>query len=118
MVKAVENGKLHQPRLPMLLRMADMLGLRDLAALTGDQSLPVATLVRSNAAIGQPVGTVGNVGRQSSQDSCARAGIGVGSWSRVDSLRQLKVGVVRGQAMQCLAVQGAHHTQQVAWRHV
>lgn len=40
-VKAVENGRLQQPRLPMLLRLAEALRVRDLAELTGDQSMPV-----------------------------------------------------------------------------
>ncbi|GAB2755210.1 helix-turn-helix domain-containing protein [Amycolatopsis magusensis] len=35
-VKAVENGRLQVPRLPMLLRIADALGLNDLAVLTGN----------------------------------------------------------------------------------
>lgn len=35
-VKAVENGRLQVPRLQMLLRIADALGLKDLAVLTGN----------------------------------------------------------------------------------
>lgn len=45
-VKAVEAGRLQQPRLPMLLRLADVLNLPDLAELTGDQSVEVASLAR------------------------------------------------------------------------
>jgi transcriptional regulator with XRE-family HTH domain len=40
-VKAVETGRLQQPKLPMLLRVAEALRVRDLAELTGDQSMPV-----------------------------------------------------------------------------
>ncbi|GGM23625.1 helix-turn-helix domain-containing protein [Micromonospora yangpuensis] len=46
-VKALENGKLLPPRLPMLLRLAEVLDIADLAALTGDQSLPVASVTRA-----------------------------------------------------------------------
>jgi transcriptional regulator with XRE-family HTH domain len=45
-VKAVESGRLKQPRLPMLLRIAEVLGVADLAELTGDQSVEVASLAR------------------------------------------------------------------------
>lgn len=38
-VKAVEAGRLHMPRLPMLIQLAEALGIDDLGALTGDQSL-------------------------------------------------------------------------------
>ncbi|HEU5471695.1 MAG TPA: helix-turn-helix transcriptional regulator [Actinophytocola sp.] len=41
-LKAVENGRLQAPRLPMLLRLARALELSDLADLTGDgQTIPV-----------------------------------------------------------------------------
>jgi tetratricopeptide (TPR) repeat protein len=40
-VKAVENGRLQQPKLHMLLRLAEALRVRELAELTGDQSMPV-----------------------------------------------------------------------------
>jgi transcriptional regulator with XRE-family HTH domain len=40
-VKAVENGRLLTPRLPMLLRLAEVLRV-DLVALTGEQSVPIA----------------------------------------------------------------------------
>ncbi|MGH3772311.1 MAG: helix-turn-helix domain-containing protein [Pseudonocardiaceae bacterium] len=43
-VKAVETDRLLTPRLPMLLRLADVLGITDLAQLTGDQSIPVASI--------------------------------------------------------------------------
>lgn len=46
-VKALENGRLLTPRLPMLLRLAEVLDISDLAALTGDQSLPVASVTRA-----------------------------------------------------------------------
>ncbi|MBO0654219.1 helix-turn-helix domain-containing protein [Streptomyces triculaminicus] len=40
-VKQVENGAIHTPSLPMILRIAEVLRVRDLADLTGDQTLPV-----------------------------------------------------------------------------
>lgn len=40
-VKQIENGTLHTPGLPMILRIAEVLRVRDLAELTGDQSLPI-----------------------------------------------------------------------------
>jgi transcriptional regulator with XRE-family HTH domain len=40
-VKALESGRLATPRLPMLLRLAEVLGIRDLAELTGDQSMTI-----------------------------------------------------------------------------
>ncbi|WFE36640.1 helix-turn-helix transcriptional regulator [Micromonospora sp. WMMD975] len=46
-VKALENGRLLPPRLPMLLRLAEVLDISDLADLTGDQSLPVASVTRA-----------------------------------------------------------------------
>ncbi|WP_026316733.1 helix-turn-helix domain-containing protein [Actinokineospora enzanensis] len=42
-VKAVETGRLHTPRLDMLLRIAQALGLEDLRDLTGTASIPVAS---------------------------------------------------------------------------
>jgi transcriptional regulator with XRE-family HTH domain len=39
-VKAVENGRLLMPRLPLLLRIAKVLHVRDLATLTGELSIP------------------------------------------------------------------------------
>ena len=39
-VKAVETGRLHQPKLDMLLRLAEALRIRDLAELTGDPGIP------------------------------------------------------------------------------
>ncbi len=41
-VKAVESGRLQPPRLDMLLRLAELLGVPDLSDLTGDQRLSVA----------------------------------------------------------------------------
>ncbi|WP_229403127.1 helix-turn-helix domain-containing protein [Micromonospora okii] len=46
-VKALETGRLLVPRLPMLLRLAEVLGISDLADLTGEQSLPVASVTRA-----------------------------------------------------------------------
>lgn len=43
-VKAVETDRLLTPRLPMLLLLADVLGITDLSQLTGDQSIPVASI--------------------------------------------------------------------------
>lgn len=40
-VKQVETGKLHVPKLPMILRIAEVLRVRDLSDLTGDQSMSV-----------------------------------------------------------------------------
>ncbi|WP_435854024.1 helix-turn-helix domain-containing protein [Streptomyces sparsogenes] len=40
-VKQVENGALHTPGLPMILRIAEVLRVRNLAELTGDQTMPV-----------------------------------------------------------------------------
>jgi transcriptional regulator with XRE-family HTH domain len=46
-VKAVESGRLQMPRLPMLLRIAEELRIRDLAELTGSQPVPVEALARN-----------------------------------------------------------------------
>ena len=46
-VKAVENGRLMTPRLPLLLRLAEVLGVDDLAKLTGEQKLSSATYTRA-----------------------------------------------------------------------
>jgi transcriptional regulator with XRE-family HTH domain len=46
-VKALEAGKMLTPRLPMLLRLAEVLGVKDLADLTGNQSLPVASITKA-----------------------------------------------------------------------
>ncbi|HXP21909.1 MAG TPA: helix-turn-helix transcriptional regulator [Streptosporangiaceae bacterium] len=40
-VKAVETDRLQPPRLPTLLRIAEVLHIRNLADLTGDQSIPI-----------------------------------------------------------------------------
>ncbi|NYI03759.1 transcriptional regulator with XRE-family HTH domain [Allostreptomyces psammosilenae] len=40
-VKAIETGRLATPKLSILLRLAEALRVRDLAELTGDQSVPV-----------------------------------------------------------------------------
>ncbi|MET8297082.1 helix-turn-helix domain-containing protein [Streptomyces sp. NPDC005180] len=39
-VKAVETGRLRTPHLPVVLRVAEVLRVRNLSELTGDQSLP------------------------------------------------------------------------------
>ncbi|MGH3679316.1 MAG: helix-turn-helix domain-containing protein [Natronosporangium sp.] len=46
-VKALETGRMLTPRLPMLLRLAEVLDIGDLADLTGDQALPVASVSKS-----------------------------------------------------------------------
>ncbi|WP_406000668.1 helix-turn-helix domain-containing protein [Streptomyces sp. NBC_00829] len=46
--KAIESGRLRMPRLPMLMRMADVLDVHSLSALTGDDRVTAATY--SNAA--------------------------------------------------------------------
>lgn len=45
-VKSVETGKMLTPRLPMLIRLAEVLDVDDLAKLTGDQRLSTATFTR------------------------------------------------------------------------
>ncbi|MDI3386925.1 helix-turn-helix transcriptional regulator [Streptomyces sp. B-S-A8] len=40
-VKQIEGGRLHMPKLPMVLRIAEALRVRDLSDLTGDQSMAV-----------------------------------------------------------------------------
>lgn len=44
-VKQVETGKLQLPKLPMILRIAELLRVRDLADLTGDQSMSVEMFI-------------------------------------------------------------------------
>ena len=46
-VKAVETGRLETPRLPLLLRLAEVLGVTDLAKLTGEQKLATAVFAGS-----------------------------------------------------------------------
>lgn len=46
-VKALETGRLLTPRLPLLLRLADVLGVADLADLTGDERLSAATYTKA-----------------------------------------------------------------------
>lgn len=41
-VKQVEGGQLQMPKLPMVLRIAEALRVRDLSELMGDQSVPTA----------------------------------------------------------------------------
>jgi transcriptional regulator with XRE-family HTH domain len=42
-VKAIEKGRLQIPRLPLLLRLADVLGVEDLAELTGDERVTASS---------------------------------------------------------------------------
>ncbi|MFG2053004.1 helix-turn-helix domain-containing protein [Micromonospora sp. NPDC048930] len=77
-VKALENGRLLPPRLPMLLRLAEVLDISDLADLTGDQSLPVASVTRA----GHP--DVDNVAA-----AMQRTAVPVGEPTPVDVLRGL-----------------------------
>lgn len=46
-VKALENGRLGMPRLPMLVRLAEVLHVDDLADLTGDERLTRATYTKA-----------------------------------------------------------------------
>lgn len=46
-VKAIENDRLGMPRLPLLLRLTEALGVDDLAALTGDERLATATYTKA-----------------------------------------------------------------------
>ncbi|HEX2300269.1 MAG TPA: helix-turn-helix transcriptional regulator [Pseudonocardiaceae bacterium] len=46
-VKALETGRLLTPRLPLLLRLADVLGVSDLADLTGAERLSAATYTKA-----------------------------------------------------------------------
>ncbi|GAB2800212.1 hypothetical protein GCM10027091_34950 [Streptomyces daliensis] len=45
-MKAIENGRLQVPRLPLLLHLADVLGVRDLADLTGDDRVTAASATK------------------------------------------------------------------------
>jgi transcriptional regulator with XRE-family HTH domain len=45
-VKAIETGRLQVPRLPLLLRLADVLQVKDLADLTGEHRLSATTVTR------------------------------------------------------------------------
>jgi transcriptional regulator with XRE-family HTH domain len=49
-VKAVETSRLSMPRLEMLVRLAEALGIRDLAELTGDSSVTIDHLRRGQLA--------------------------------------------------------------------
>lgn len=46
-VKSLETGRLLTPRLPLLLRLAEVLGIADLAELTGDERLSAATYTKA-----------------------------------------------------------------------
>ncbi|MFI2713552.1 helix-turn-helix domain-containing protein [Micromonospora sp. NPDC018662] len=77
-VKALENGRLLPPRLPMLLRLAEVLDISDLADLTGDQSLPVASVTRA-----------GHPGIESVASAMQRAAVSPGEPKQADVLRGL-----------------------------
>ena len=47
-VKALERGRILMPRLPMLLRIAEVLRVNDLADLTGDQQMPVESFSKGS----------------------------------------------------------------------
>jgi len=49
-VKALENGKLLTPRMPMLIRLAEALGLQDLAELTGSHRIPIGSITKAYVA--------------------------------------------------------------------
>lgn len=49
-VKALETGRLHVPRLPMLIRLAEALELRDLSELTGTSTLQVGGMAKAPVA--------------------------------------------------------------------
>jgi transcriptional regulator with XRE-family HTH domain len=46
-VKAIENGRLQTPRLPLLLRLADVLGVEDLVELTGDERISASSYTKA-----------------------------------------------------------------------
>jgi transcriptional regulator with XRE-family HTH domain len=46
-VKALETGRLQMPRLPLLLRLAEVLSIADLAELTGDERLSASTYTKA-----------------------------------------------------------------------
>ncbi|GAA4930334.1 helix-turn-helix transcriptional regulator [Streptomonospora halophila] len=46
-VKFIESGRLQMPRLPLLLRLADALGVDELSDLTGDERLAAATFTKA-----------------------------------------------------------------------
>jgi transcriptional regulator with XRE-family HTH domain len=46
-VKAIETGRIGMPRLPKLLRLAHVIGVEDLAELTGDERLATATYTKA-----------------------------------------------------------------------
>lgn len=60
-VKALETGRLMTPRLPLLLRLAEVLSVDDLADLTGDERLSAATYTKAKhdqlAAVGDALAT-------------------------------------------------------------
>jgi transcriptional regulator with XRE-family HTH domain len=46
-VKAIETGRLGVPRLPLLLRLADVLGVKDLEELTGEERLTASSYTKA-----------------------------------------------------------------------
>ncbi|WP_045742263.1 helix-turn-helix domain-containing protein [Actinoplanes rectilineatus] len=49
-VKALESGRLLPPRMPMLVRLAEALGLQDLSDLTGSHSIPIGSITKAPVA--------------------------------------------------------------------
>jgi transcriptional regulator with XRE-family HTH domain len=49
-VKQLEGGRLLPPRMPMLVALAEALGLRDLSELTGSHALPVGAITKAPVA--------------------------------------------------------------------
>lgn len=54
-LRAVERGRQHPPRLDMLVRLAEVLGVRDLAELTGEATLEVGLQRRSGHPVVEPI---------------------------------------------------------------
>lgn len=54
-LKAVERGRCKPPRLDMLVRLAEALGVRDMAELTGETTLEIGLQPRSGHAVVDPI---------------------------------------------------------------
>jgi len=54
-VKALESGRLLTPRMPMLVRLAEALGVQDLSELTGSHRIPVASITKAAVPGMEPV---------------------------------------------------------------
>lgn len=96
-VKAVENGRLLMPRLPLLLHIAKVLHVRDLADLTGEMSIPAGQWDKAShdqapavveALLATTVGPV-----QQEPDLPALTGRIDGGWHRWVSSRDQKTAV-------------------------